>query len=240
MSCVLITGANRGIGLELVRQYADDGWDVIATCRTPAKAKDLKELAGKNKNIRVEALEATDSTSIKALARTLKDTTIDLLVNNAGILTGGTKLRTAVDHDNSQNFGSIDAEGWDKILRTNTIGPIMVTENLMPNLRHSKNPTVVMISSGWGSIELMGPEYMGYRSSKAALNCAMRNLSVVLKGQKVIVVSVSPGWVQTDMGGKEADLTPEESVTNMKKLFGKLTMKHSGQFLRMNGQALPW
>ena len=238
---VFITGASRGLGLEFVRQYAAGGANVIACCRAPEKAQALHNLAKANSNIVIEKLDVTDDANIAALAAKLKDTAIDLLINCAGISTGIESHVTGASDDKAQIFGSLDSEAWMKVLRTNTIAPMMVSEAFQRNLSQKTGSKLIMISSRMGSIDHIYRESgIAYRSSKAALNASMKSISFSLKGQETIVVSFHPGWVRTDMGGKEADLSPEESVSNMKRVISGLKPENSGQFLNYDGQIIPW
>jgi NAD(P)-dependent dehydrogenase (short-subunit alcohol dehydrogenase family) len=244
MPTVLITGSNRGLGLEFTRQYAaEDGWTVIATCRTPDKAEALRQLAEEHFTIRIEQLDVTDQANIATLADKLKNEVLDLLINNAGIASGLVSSRTpgfGYDEED-QKLGKINVKGWENILRINTIAPVMMTQTFLPNLRLSQAGKIVMLSSRMGSIEhTKSTEDMAYRTSKAALNMAMRTLALSLLNEKIIVISVNPGWVQTDMGGQSADITPEKSVGKMRKLIEGLTMKQSGQFFRYDGTTIPW
>ncbi len=241
MPTVLITGANRGLGFEFARQYAADGWDVIATCRAPEKAVELKALAAGNPSVRIEPLNVADDSSISQLAGKIKDEAVDVLINNAGILSGNNPAYSASDDsdDMTQAFGTIDPRSWEKVLRINAIAPVMVTQALLPNLRCA-NGKVIMVSSIMGSIEKAYTGYIAYCTSKAALNMAMRDVAQSLLNEKIIVVSLHPDWVKTDMGGKNARLTPEESVKGMRNVIDKLSLDQSGQFLRCDGEILPW
>lgn len=240
MPTVLVTGANRGIGLEFARQYAQDSWKVIATCRNPGKTEGLAELARSQPDVRIEQLDVNDRDSLSALSARLAEETIDVLINNAGILSGSNKPCTAEVNDPSQNFGAIDPDAWMRILQTNVVAPAMVMQALFPQLMRGATRKVAMISSGWGSLEQTGPEFMGYRSSKAGLNASMRSIAETLRGSGVILVSLSPGWVRTDMGGSGSSLLPEASVAGMRKVIAGLTLKQSGGFIRYNGEATPW
>ncbi|MDX2028778.1 MAG: SDR family oxidoreductase [Alphaproteobacteria bacterium] len=241
MSTVLITGASRGLGLEFVRQYAADGWNVIAACRAPDKAAELQMLA-QNKNVRIEALDVISAPSIATLAAKLKDTAIDVLINNAGVFSGtGRDGRHFMEaEDTTQSFGTLDPVAWDKVLQANAIAPIMVTQALVPNILKGKDRKIIMITSRMGSIEMAKEGDIAYRSSKAALNAAMKNISITLKSDQVIVVSFHPGWVKTDMGGANAEITPGESIAGMRKVIVGLTMKDSGKFLGYDGKIYPW
>jgi NAD(P)-dependent dehydrogenase (short-subunit alcohol dehydrogenase family) len=235
MPTILITGASRGLGLEFSRQYAADGADIIACCRDPGKAEKLRALAAQHKNIRTETLDVTDAKSITALAAKLKDTAIDILINNAGIISGsGSK------NDNTQSFGSIDAEAWDHVLRTNTIAPIMIAEAFVPHLARGKERKLIMLTSKMGSIAEMGGGYLAYRTSKAALNAAMVTISHDLKNQDIIVANLHPGWVKTDMGGAGAQIDPETSITGMRKVIAGLTPGKTGKFFNYDGAVIAW
>ena len=243
MQTVLITGANRGIGLEFVRQYANDGWNVIACCRNSTDAVALQKLAQDTPSIRIETLDVLDATSIDQLTKKLSSTTIDLLINNAGIFSGtGTKGNQFANNndDRSQSFGSLDATAWAKVLTTNAIAPIMVTEKILPLMTKNKNGKIIMISSRMGSIDNTQEGDIAYRSSKAALNAAMRNISITLRPQNITVISMHPGWVKTDMGGAYADLTPQQSVEGMRRVIDQLKLEKSGCFFGYDGQEFAW
>jgi NAD(P)-dependent dehydrogenase (short-subunit alcohol dehydrogenase family) len=226
MPTVLITGANRGVGLEFARQYADAGWRVIATCRDPELARALKALEG---DVRRHALDVADDSQIAALARTLADEPIDLLINNAG--TGG-------PHD---TFGDSDAAAWLKVLRVNAIAPLHMAERFLANLERGQRKLIVNITSKMGSIgENAGGGSYIYRTSKAALNMVTRTMANDLRPRGIIVIAVSPGWVKTDMGGVNALITAGESVGEMRAKIDILTLADSGHFFNYDGRALPW
>jgi NAD(P)-dependent dehydrogenase (short-subunit alcohol dehydrogenase family) len=226
MSTVLITGANRGVGLEFARQYADAGWRVIATCRDPELARALKALEG---DVRRQMLDVADDGQIAALARTLANEPIDLLINNAGI--GG-------PHD---TFGDCDAAAWLKVLRVNAIAPLHMAERFLANLERGQRKLIVNITSRMGSLadNAGGGSYM-YRTSKAALNMVTRTMANDLRPRGIIVIAVSPGWVKTDMGGVNALITAGESVGEMRAKIDTLTLADSGHFFNYDGRALPW
>lgn len=240
MPTILITGANRGLGLEFTRQYLADGWQVIATCRTPQRAASLQALAKQHKNLQIETLDVGDPSSISALANTIKDVAVDILLNNAGIYSGLSQSISARDDDKAQEFGTLDADGWNKVLQINSIAPIMVTQTFLPNIKRGHERKIIFISSRMGSITRTSPGYIAYRSSKATLNAAMRNVALALQPDKITVISFHPGWVQTDMGGANADITPETSITGMRKVIAGLTIEQTGQFLNYDGDVLPW
>jgi NAD(P)-dependent dehydrogenase (short-subunit alcohol dehydrogenase family) len=226
---VLITGANRGIGLEFARQYAEDGWRVHACCRQPDVADNLQQaLSGKNTDI--HQLDVTDQASIDTLKSELTGQAIDILINNAGIIGG--------DH---QSFGNIDYESWEATLRTNTIGPYRVFEALQNNLLLGADKKAVFISSRMGSIEQFNSsDNFIYRSSKTALNMVAVNLAYEFKSTDICFLAFHPGWVQTDMGGSSASLKPSVSADALRQSIANSTLAHSGSFLNYDGTPLPW
>ncbi len=237
---VLITGASRGLGLEFVRQYAADRWSVIACCRAPEKAAALREIAKNSQNVKIEMLDVDHDKDIRVLAAKLKGTAIDLLINCAGIYSGDAR-RDPEKEDPTQTFGSLDSAGWAKVLRTNAIAPVMVAEAFRDNIAATEKGKIVMISSIMGSIDhVCRSGDIAYRSSKAALNAAMKSVAMDLKDKGIVVISLHPGWVRTDMGGKTADISVEESVSNMRKTINGLKMDKSGTFLTHDGKALAW
>jgi NAD(P)-dependent dehydrogenase (short-subunit alcohol dehydrogenase family) len=231
METVLITGANRGIGLELTRQYLKRQTRVLAACRTPESAQSLSELKQSNpETLKIYPLEVTDDNSVKALADALRNETIDVLINNAGI-SGG-------EH---QDIREMDYSRWALTLAVNTISPFRVTVALLDNLRRSRKPRIITLSSQLGS--MLRPTSTGnyaYRSSKAAVNKVMQGLAVDLHSENIIVCPVHPGWVQTDMGGSKADLTVQESASGLIRLIDRLELSDSGHFLKWNGEEHPW
>jgi NAD(P)-dependent dehydrogenase (short-subunit alcohol dehydrogenase family) len=239
MPSVLITGANRGLGLEFVQQYAGDNWDIIAACRAPATASKLQALAAKNSRIKIEELNVAEENSIKALAKKLDGAAIDVLINNAGIFSGG-KGSGVADGDDSQNFGSIDGEAWEKVLRINTISPILMVQAFVPHLLRGKQKKAINITSRMGSIAEMGSGYIAYRTSKSALNAAMLVAAHDLKDHNITIVNLHPGWVKTDMGGPDAMLEAESSILGMREVIAGLGPDDTGRFLSYEGQNIPW
>jgi NAD(P)-dependent dehydrogenase (short-subunit alcohol dehydrogenase family) len=233
MSSVLITGANRGLGLEFARQYAAEGWDVIATARNPKQSKELEQVA-KNENVSVQSLNVASDESVKALAATLDGTPIDLLILNSAIFT-----------QDGNKFGGLNFIGWRESFETNVLGAIRVAEALIENVAASERKQIVAISTGMGSLETLestigfGPAYQ-YRTSKAALNMAMSILARDVRPRGISVVIFSPGWVQTDMGGANAALTPEQSIGGMRKVLRGDPMELTGKFLSYDGSIWPW
>ena len=233
MSSILITGANRGLGLEFARQYAADGWDVIATARNPKSSEELQQLA-KNKNVSLRGLDVTSDESVKQLAKTMGGKPIDLLVLNSAIYTrNGIKL------------GELNFAGWRESFETNVLGAIRVAEALIENVASSNRKQIVAISTGMGSVQALGSTIgfgiaYQYRTSKAALNMTMSILAKEVEPRGISVVIFSPGWVQTDMGGANAVLTPEQSIGGMRKVLEGNPMELTGKFLGYDGATWPW
>ncbi|MFN3076189.1 MAG: SDR family oxidoreductase [Alphaproteobacteria bacterium] len=225
MPTVLITGANRGIGLEFVRQYAAQGWTVLATCRDPDRARSLKALEAE-----VLALDVNDVDAIAALGASLAGRTVDLLINNAGLY-----------GDRNQSLGHVDPDEWMQVLRVNAMAPLKLAEALIGSLEMSTRPVVANVTSLMGSMadNGSGGAYI-YRSSKAALNAVTKSLAVDLAGRSILVVALHPGWVQTDMGGPGALINVETSVSGMRQVLHGLKRSDSGRFLNYRGEELPW
>jgi NAD(P)-dependent dehydrogenase (short-subunit alcohol dehydrogenase family) len=227
MATVLITGANRGLGLEFCKQYAAEGWEVLACCRQPEKADKLAGIA----NLRLLPLDVADFTRIDSLAKEIKDTPIDVLINNAGIY----------GDISGHGFGQLDYAAWTRTLLVNTQAPVKMAEAFLPHLQRGKLKRLVTVSSLMGSIADNGSGgSILYRTSKAALNAAMKSLSIDLKDLGIGVFILHPGWVKTDMGGPNALIDAELSVSGMRKVIEDSTLRHSGSFLKYDGSILPW
>jgi NAD(P)-dependent dehydrogenase (short-subunit alcohol dehydrogenase family) len=226
---VVITGANRGIGLALVSQYLADGWQVYGGCRQPELATQLAGLAS-NSALSIHQLDVSNPDSIKKLALALSEQSIDLLINNAGI-NGGER----------QSFGDIDYAQWTRVLEVNTLGPYRVSTALANQVENSEQRLMVNVSSAMGSIEqyTTGGHYI-YRSSKAALNMVTVNLAHDLRSRGITVLSVHPGWVRTDMGGASADISTQTSAAGLRQLISNATLEDSGRFFSWDGSVLPW
>jgi NAD(P)-dependent dehydrogenase (short-subunit alcohol dehydrogenase family) len=222
----LITGANRGIGLEFARAFAREGWRVHGCCRHPEKAKALKAIEGE---VICHRMDVTDGLQVAGVARGLADEPIDLLLNNAGVL------------EDRADFGETPFGEWQEVLRVNTIAPLRLAERFVEHVAASDRKLIVNISSKMGSIasNTSGGSYV-YRSSKAALNMVSKGLSVDLAPRGIIVVAFHPGWAQTDMGGPGATLPAEESVAAMGSVIANLGPEDSGRFLNYDGRELPW
>ncbi|MCB2108035.1 MAG: SDR family oxidoreductase [Rhodobacteraceae bacterium] len=236
MPSVLVTGANRGLGLEFVRQYCVDGWNVIATCRDPAGASDLNALDAKYPSLNVHALDVADFTAIDRLAAELKGRPIDVLLNNAGAF--GPK--PAGDNDPRQTFGHMDYDVWAEILRINTMAPMKMAEAFIDNIVTSTQKKIAAISSIEGSISRAKGSIYAYKTSKAALNMVMRNLGMDLAKRGVMTATFCPGWIKTRMGGPSAPLEAEPSIAGIRRIIADLTPQTSGQFWLWNGELNPY
>lgn len=221
---VLITGANRGLGLEFARQYAADGWKVIGTARKPEQADKLKSLS-----VEIAQLDVADQASVDALAKSIEGQPIDLLINNAGIFPRVNKIE------------EINFDDYSRTLAVNTLGPVRVTRALLPNLRLGEKKKIVNITSRLGSIALNDyGVFYGYRESKAALNMFTKTLAIELGPEGFTCLTIHPGWVKTDMGGENANLTPQESITGMRAVIEKLGPTDTGTYWSYSGEAVPW
>lgn len=240
MATVLITGANRGLGLEFTRQYAALGWEVIACARHPDAATALQALARDSAGrVMVEQLDVTDHASVDAAAHRLEGQAIDVLLNNAGTMGRGTTTHAGFP---SNRFGEIDYADWEEIFRVNVEGPMKVTEAFVEHVARSAGRKVVALSSVVGSIasNTSGGLY-AYRGSKAALNACMKSLAIDLgRSHGLVVAMLHPGWVRTDMGGPRADIDAPESVAGLLRVVDGLDAEKSGRFWRYDGSELPW
>jgi NAD(P)-dependent dehydrogenase (short-subunit alcohol dehydrogenase family) len=214
MPTALITGASRGLGKELARQYAGEGWKVIGTER------------GANASF---PLDVADRRQVAQLAKKLKGEPIDLLVCNAGI-----------SGKRGMSPGSFDFESWEQILRVNLLGAAAVAEALLDNVAASERRTIAMMSSRLGSIAESSGMTLPYSTSKAALNMLVKGLAATQASRGIIVVALSPGWVRTDMGGAQAPLAPEKSVRGLRRVIAGLGKGDSGKFLSHDGTPIPW
>jgi len=224
MASVMITGASRGIGLEFARQFAGDGWEVIATCRDPSSAGDLNAIGG----VEVHALDVDDGASVTALKGAVGARPIDILLNNAGII------------GQRSGFGDLDYDAWAGVMNTNVFGPLRVAEAFVDNVLAGERKQMTFVTSRMGSITETSPNAVVYRSSKAALNMAVRCMALQLGGQGVTAVLFHPGHVSTDMGGAAAPVTPSQSVAGMKGQMLAFTSADNGRFLSFDGREIPW
>jgi NAD(P)-dependent dehydrogenase (short-subunit alcohol dehydrogenase family) len=222
MPRVLITGAGRGIGLEFARQYASDGWEVIATVRDPAAAPELAELG-----VRVERLDMRDFAALAAFPDRLGEEPLDLFIANAGI--SQAKWIRSVE----------DAEAWQEVHAVNSVAPTLLAELLITRVE-AAGGRMAAITSRMGSISDSSGGYIAYRASKAALNAAWYALAQGWRERQVTLVLLHPGWVQTDMGGPQAPLAAEESVAGMRRVIAGLPRSASGAFVDYRGEPVPW
>ena len=234
MKTILATGASRGIGLEWTRQCLERGHRLIATCRDPEGATELNALRNKHpEQLEVLPLDVEDETSAQNLFLQLdqREQAIDLLFNNAGIM----------DWD---DLRSVDAASAEKIYKVNLVGALIVLRTALPCLRRAESPVVVNVSSRLGSIALRGNTQLGgaiaYQCSKAALNMLTKQASIDLAADGITVLSQSPGWVRTDMGGENAKFSVEESVANMLRHLENVGPEANGKFLGEEGEEIPW
>ncbi len=230
---VLITGSNRGIGLALARQFASEGWNVIATCRKPGKARDLQDLAAANPRVIIEQLDVTDAVGIQALAERYADTPIDVLLNNAGI-SGGMKNET---------LGALNFETFDRVMAVNAIAPVRIAEAFLEQVAASEQKKIMNISSSEGSVaSVRGGRLYFYRSSKRALNMMMNTMAKELADREIVVGLLNPGFVDTDMtrGVAFQKLSPEQSARDLYQVIIGFDETTSGQFLNYDGEPIPW
>ena len=228
MPTVFITGANRGIGLEMARQYGADGWTVIATCRNPINPGELATIDG---DIQVHGLDVTDHRQIDRMAEGLAGTKIDLLINNAGVY-----------DDRNHGHQGIDYADWDKSFRVNTMAPLKMASTFLANVAAEGGGMIVTVSSVLASIAESSPNSASYayRTSKAAVNMAMHVFAEEVRDQDVAVLLLHPGWVQTDMGGADAAIDTKTSVTGIRNILANAGMAESGRLFAYDGREIPW
>ena len=227
MPTALITGANRGIGLELARQYAADGYTVHACCRNPNQASDLRAVTG---DVHVHALDVTDHGAVDRLAADL-DAPLDVVIANAGVYGPSSE---------AQSFGSLDYAGLRDTLEVNTLGAVKTIEAFAPHAARSEQKKMAAVTSEMGSIADASGGAIAYRASKAALNMALAVAAPAVRDQGVAVGLFHPGWVQTDMGGPNARITAEESARGLKAQVAALQPSDKAPFLAYDGRELPW
>lgn len=227
MLSVMITGANRGIGFELVREYNADGARIFSCCRNPQSAGRLQSLAAKSGGrITIHQVDVTDPAEIAALKQELGSTPIDILINNAGISDGH---ETGVDYN-----------VWEKVFRVNSIAPYRVSTAFRANLAASTEKKLATISSHLGSIADNTGGRTAYRASKAAVNQVMKGLAAEYRVDGITVIILHPGWVRTDMGGAQAPVSPVDSARGLKGVIAAATLENTGKFIDYQGRALPW
>jgi NAD(P)-dependent dehydrogenase (short-subunit alcohol dehydrogenase family) len=230
MATVLITGANRGIGLEFVKQYLARGENVIGTCRDIEAAEALAQLSANNENLQLLKLDVANDESLMAFPAQLVNSPIDIFINNAGVY----GPRNSV-------FNNVDAENWLPVLRVNTIAPMLLTQRIIENLKQGEGKKLLYVTSKMGSIDDNngGGSYV-YRSSKAALNAVVKSIAVDLGGAGFDVAVLHPGWVRTDMGGPNGLIDTETSVVGMISVIDNLNSDNTGSFFNYDGTIIPW
>lgn len=228
MPTVLITGTNRGIGLAFTKQYAEAGWRVLACCRVPESASTLNALAAKHNNIEIFTLDVANFSQIDALAQQLNNVAIDVLINNAGVYPSG-------------GLSDEEVANWLDGFKVNTIAPLKMATAFTSHIAKSQLKKIATLSSKMGSIDdnTSGGSYM-YRSTKTAINMVMKSLSVDLASAGIAVVTLHPGWVETDMGGPNALINTETSVTGLCKVIDNLNLSNTGKFIAYDGKEIAW
>lgn len=225
MPTVLVTGANRGLGLEFARQYAADGWTVLATARDPGETGDLEAIEGP---VEIFGLDVGDFAAVERFGDEIGDRPIDVLIANAGTW-GPMRINSAGD-----------AEGWLDALAVNSVAPVLLAQSLLGQVAAGSGK-LVAITSKMGSIADNGSGgYIAYRASKAALNAAWKSLAIDVAGRGIVAAVLHPGWVQTRMGGSSAPLTPPESVAGMRRVIDGLTPAKAGGFFNYDDSPIPW
>ena len=230
MTTVLITGTNRGIGLEFVRQFLARGDTVLATCRHPDSARVLQQLQKENRQLRVLALDVASTESLQNFPQRLTADAIDIFINNAGVY-----------GPRDASFGNVDGETWMSVLQVNSIAPILLTQLLIDKLRAGVDKKLLYVTSKMGSIDdnSGGGSYI-YRSSKTALNAVVKSLAVDLASEGFKAAVLHPGWVLTDMGGPNALIDTATSVAGMMGVIDSLDIERSGSFFNYDGSVIPW
>ena len=225
---VLITGANRGLGLEFATQYANDGWNVQACCRDPETASELQSLRKTYSNVQIFGLDVGNFDQIDALALQLKNQPIDVLINNAGVYP-------------PSSFSDSNYEKWALAFKVNAMASLKMAEAFVQHIAKSQLKKMATLSSKMGSVDdnTSGESYI-YRSSKTAVNMVMKSLSIDLKPYGISVVTLHPGWVQTDMGGPNGLINAQTSVAGLRHVIENLSLKNTGQFVAFDGQAIGW
>lgn len=231
MNTLLITGANRGIGLALTKQYFEAGWKIMATCRSPENAIELSQLAAtSNQKISIHPLDINNPLQIDNLKAVIGNDPIDILFNNAGLY--------GQLHD---EFGQTNHDLWLETFKTNTLGPMKMMETFVDNVAQSQCKIIANMSSKMGSMEDNGSGgCYGYRATKAALNAICKSAAIDLKTKGITVLILHPGWVLTDMGGSNAEITPSECANQLMKIIDQTTINNSGQFIDIDNSIIPW
>ncbi len=230
MATILVTGANRGLGIEFVEQYLNEGNDVIATYRNENSSMDLIEMGNERSNLKILQLDVSSNKSLNSFAENLGDSPIDIFINNAGVY-----------GPRNSSFGNVDEENWIPAIKINAIAPILLTQLIIKNIRSGADKKLIYITSKMGSIDdnKGGGAYV-YRSSKTALNAVVKSLSVDLENEGIVVALIHPGWVKTDMGGPNALIERDTSVRGMTEVISNLDITSTGNFYNYDGSIIPW
>ena len=230
MATILVTGANRGLGIEFVEQYLNEGNEVIATYRNENSSMDLIEMDNERSNLKLLQLDVSSKKSLNSFAKNLGNAPIDIFINNAGVY-----------GPRNSSFGNVDEENWIPAIKVNTIAPILMTQLIIKNIRSGADKKLIYITSKMGSIDdnKGGGAYV-YRSSKTALNSVVKSLSVDLENEGMTVALIHPGWVKTDMGGPSALIDKDTSVRGMTEVISNLDISSTGNFYNYDGSIIPW
>ena len=230
MATILVTGANRGLGIEFVEQYLNEGNEVIATYRNENSSIDLIEMGNERSNLKLLQLDVSSNKSLNSFAENLGNLPIDIFINNAGVY-----------GPRNSSFGNVDEENWIPAIKVNTIAPILMTQLIIKNIRSGADKKLIYITSKMGSIDdnKGGGAYV-YRSSKTALNAVVKSLSVDLENEGIVVALIHPGWVKTDMGGPNALIDKDTSVRGMNEVISNLDISSTGNFYNYDGSIIPW
>ena len=228
MATILVTGANRGLGIEFVEQYLNEGNEVIATYRNENSSIDLIEMGNERSNLKLLQLDVSSNKSLNSFAENLGNLPIDIFINNAGVY-----------GPRNSSFGNVDEENWIPAIKVNTIAPILMTQLIIKNIRSGADKKLIYITSKMGSIDdnKGGGAYV-YRSSKTALNSVVKSLSVDLENEGMTVALIHPGWVKTDMGGPSALIDKDTSVRGMTEVISNLDISSTGNFYNYDGSIL--
>ena len=231
MSTLLITGANRGIGLELSKHYLSQGWQVHGCCRNPKEANALNDLAQQYEELlTVHALEVTNEKQMDALKESLLNKPIDILLNNAGVYALG-----------ASQFGNTKDEAWDEAVSVNLVAPMKMMEHFVENVSISDKKIIASMSSKMGSMDDNGSGgAYAYRATKAALNAVMVSAAHDLRHLDITALILHPGWVRTDMGGPNGEISAKESARMLAKILGNCGIEDSGTFFDIDGSTIPW
>ena len=230
MATILVTGANRGLGIEFVEQYLNEGYEVIATYRNENSSMDLIEMGNERSNLKLLQLDVSSKKSLNSFAKNLGNLPIDIFINNAGVY-----------GPRNSSFGNVDEENWIPAIKINAIAPILLTQLIIKNIRSGADKKLIYITSKMGSIDdnKGGGAYV-YRSSKTALNAVVKSLSVDLENEGIVVALIHPGWVKTDMGGPNALIERDTSVRGMTEVISNLDITSTGNFYNYDGSIIPW